>query len=94
MGKLDIVADKEVAARLRPQWKLAEGDVYDATYVNQYVEANRDLLPVSFSSASVQTIQNCPETTAEVRFMIDPAEDKSHPEPKDVPCEEHHESSQ
>ena len=26
MGKLDIVADKEVAGRLRMQWKLTERD--------------------------------------------------------------------
>jgi outer membrane protein assembly factor BamA len=44
MGKLDIVADKEVAARLRAAWRLAEGDVYDNTYIDQFLEANRDLL--------------------------------------------------
>jgi outer membrane protein assembly factor BamA len=64
MGKLDIVADKEVAARLRAEWKVAEGDVYDLTYVDQYVEANRALLP-GFSRANVHRIQNCPEAVVE-----------------------------
>ena len=51
MGKLDIVADKEVAGRLRPEWKLTEGDVYDRTYIDEYLQTNRDLLPLGFSRA-------------------------------------------
>lgn len=93
MGKLDIVADKEVAARLRPEWKQAEGDVYDQAYIDQYLEANRDLLPVGFSRANVHGILNCPDAVVEVRLIIDPAEDTSHAEPKNVPCEEHHDVS-
>jgi outer membrane protein insertion porin family len=90
MGKLDIVADKEVAARLRAEWKLAEGGVYDPTYLDRYLERNRDLLPTGFSEANVHKIQNCPDAVVEVRLIIDPAEDASHAEPKNVPCEEHH----
>jgi len=93
MGKLDIVADTEVAARLQREWKLAEGDVYDQTYIVQYLEINRDLLPVGFSRANVQTIQNCPDAVVEVRLIIDPAEDTSHAEPKNILCEEHHDAS-
>jgi hypothetical protein len=93
MGKLDIVADKELAARLRAGWKLAEGDVYDQTYIDQYLEANRDLLPVGFSRANLYGILNCPEAVIEVRLIIDPAEDTSHAEPQNIPCEEHHDVS-
>jgi len=93
IGKLDIVADKEVAARLRAEWKLAEGDVYDRTYVDQYLEANRDLLPVGFSRANVHIIQNCPDAVVEVRLIVDPAEDTSHAEPKNVLCEDQHDVS-
>lgn len=93
MGKLDIVADKEVAARLRAEWKLPEGDVYDQAYIDQYLEANRDLLPVGFSRADVHGIQNCPDAVVEIRFIIDPAEDRAHAEAKNVPCEEHHDVS-
>jgi outer membrane protein assembly factor BamA len=88
MGKLDIVADKEVASRLRGEWKLAEGDVYDQTYIYRYLEANRDLLPMSFSTDNVQRSQNCPDALVGVRVIIDPDEDTSHAEPKDVPCKE------
>ena len=93
MGKLDIVADKEVAARLRTEWKLAEGDVYDQTYIDRYLEANRDLLPEGFNRANVQRIVNCPDAVLEVRLIIDPAEDTSHVEPKNVPCEKHQDVS-
>ena len=92
MGKLDIVADKGVASRLRGEWKLAEGDVYDQTYVDQYLEANRDLLPMGFSRDNVQRSQNCPDAVVGVRVIIDPDEDTSHAEPKDVPCKEHPDS--
>jgi hypothetical protein len=93
MGKLDIVADKELAARLRAVWKLAEGYVYDQTYIDQYLEANRDLLPVGFSRANVYGILNCPDAVVELRLIIDPAEDTSHAEPKNIPCEEDHDVS-
>ena len=93
MGKLDTVADKEVAARLHAEWKLAEGDVYDQTYIDQFLETNRDSLPLGFSRASVRTIQNCPDAVVAVRLIVDPEQDNSHPEAKKVPCEHHHDVS-
>jgi outer membrane protein assembly factor BamA len=93
MGKLDIVADEDVSVRLRAGWKLAEGDVYDHTYIDQYLDANRDLLPAGFSGANVHIIQNCPDAVVEVRLIIDTAEQTSHAEPKNVPCKEHHDVS-
>ena len=93
MGKLDTVADKEVAARLHAEWKLAEGDVYDRTYVDQFLEINRDSLPASFSRANVQTIQNCPDALVEIRLILDPAEETSPKEPKNVSCEHQHDVS-
>lgn len=90
MGKLDIVAADEVKLRLRAGWKLAEGDAYDYTYIDQYLEANRDLFPAGFSRANVATTQNCPEAVVEVRILIDPAEETSHAPQKSIPCEEHH----
>jgi hypothetical protein len=93
MGKLDIVADKEVAGRLRPEWKLTEGDEYDQTYIDEYLQTNRDLLPLGFSRANVHTIHNCPDAAVEVRLIVDPAEDTPHAEPKNVLCEDHHDVS-
>lgn len=93
MGKLDIVAEKEVAARLRSQWKLTEGDVYDNSYIDQYLETNRGMLPVGFSRANIEKVQNCPDTSVAVRLIVDPAADTTHAEPKNVLCEEHHDVS-
>jgi len=87
MGKLDIVAEKEVAGRLRMQWKLSEGDVYDYTYIDEYLTAARDILPSNFSRANVQTWQNCPQGLVQVRMIVDPAQDKSSSELKTVQCE-------
>jgi outer membrane protein assembly factor BamA len=91
MGKLDIVADKEIAARLRAEWKLTEGDVYDRSYVDTFLDKNRDLVPAGFSRADVSEIQNCPDAVVEVRMMVDPGGDESHAEPRNVPCEKHDE---
>ena len=89
MGKLETVADKEVAAKLHAEWKLAEGDVYDYYYIEQFLETNRDSLPRGFSRANVHTIQNCPDAVVEVRLLVDPTKDTSQAEPKNVPCEDH-----
>jgi hypothetical protein len=94
MGKLDVVAAKEIAARLRSEWKLAEGAVYDSTYINHYIDNNRALLPVSFSRENVGIFQNCPDALVEVRMMIDPAEEASHPAAKNVPCPDKHEAKE
>jgi outer membrane protein assembly factor BamA len=93
MGKLDIVAAEELKLRLRAQWKLTEGDVYDQTYIDQYLEANRDLLPAGFSRVNVTTTQNCREAVVQVRMLIDAAEDTSHATQKSIPCEEHRDVS-
>jgi outer membrane protein assembly factor BamA len=90
MGKLDVVADKEMAANLLAEWKLAEGDVYDRTYIDRFLEITRDSLPLGFSRANVQTIQNCPDALVDIRLIVNPAKDTSHAEPKNVLCEERH----
>jgi outer membrane protein assembly factor BamA len=88
MGKLDIVAEKEPAARLRTEWKLTEGDVYDNTYIDKYLATNSALLPGGFSRADIQTIRNCPDALIHVRLIVDPAQATSHPELKNIFCEE------
>ena len=90
MGKLEIVAAKQSAGRLRLQWKLPEGSVYDHTYLDKYIAANRDLLPSGFTRDSVQTGVDCPHALVDLKLVIDPAEDKS-PQPKGVPCESNNE---
>lgn len=88
MGKLEFLGDKQTAARLRAAWNLTEGDIYDNAYLDEYLTANRDLLPANFSRESVQISQSCPEAQVAVRMILDPAEDQSPPPPTNIPCEE------
>jgi hypothetical protein len=87
MGKLEIAASKEAAGRLRMEWKLPEGSVYDYSYLDKYIEANRDLLPAGFTRDKVQMVSDCPHALVDLKLIIDAAEDKSPQQPKDVPCE-------
>ena len=89
MGKLEIITDRDAtAARLRAAWKLTEGDVYDNTYIDDFLSSAHDILPADFGKANIQTIQNCPEALVSVRLIVDPAQDKSHSQPKNAPCDE------
>ena len=86
MGNLEIAAPKEAAGRLRMEWELQPGAVYDSSYLDKYLEANRDLLPTGFTRDGAQMAFDCPHAVVDVKLVIDPAEDKSPP-PKGVPCE-------
>jgi outer membrane protein assembly factor BamA len=93
MGKLEIRAGKETAARLRAEWKMAEGSTYDSTYVRKFVEANHSLLPEGFAAGDVRQLFNCPEAVVEVSLIIDPGEGTSEPQVKTIPCESHDDKS-
>jgi outer membrane protein assembly factor BamA len=46
MGELEFRGlDNSLTAKLRNAWKLRAGEVYDATYLNEYLPAARKLLP-------------------------------------------------
>lgn len=48
MGELEFRGiDNNLTARLRAAWKLRPGDVYDATYLKQFLPLARKLLPAS-----------------------------------------------
>lgn len=86
MGKLEVAGDKELAAKVRAAWTLEEGQVYDAGYVNHFLDDNRELLPVDFRLNNVRTTKNCPEATVKVTLMADASQDAPGEE-KSVPCE-------
>lgn len=88
LDKIEFVAEKQLAARLRARWKLREGSPYDLRYVDRFIEANRDLLPERFRREDVQVGKNCPEALVEVRLVIDPSADKTDSAPKSVLCKE------
>jgi outer membrane protein assembly factor BamA len=88
LDKVEFVGKKESISRLQVQWKLAAGAVYDAAYVDHYIEANRDFLPEGFGRNDVQIATDCPKALVAVRLVVDAAEDPSRSQLKDVPCEE------
>lgn len=92
LEKVEFLAEKQLAARLRSQWKLDTGSPYDQTYIDKYIEANQDLLPTGFGRDGVQFGTNCPEASVEVRFVIDRTEDSSKSKSKNVPCEKNKKS--
>jgi outer membrane protein insertion porin family len=48
MGELEFRGlDNTLTARLRAAWKLRPGDIFDATYLKQYLPQSRKLLPVA-----------------------------------------------
>ncbi len=48
MGELEFRGlDNSLMAKLRAAWKLRPGDVYDGTYISEYLPAAQKLLPPS-----------------------------------------------
>jgi outer membrane protein assembly factor BamA len=92
MGKLEILAKKEIADRLQAEWRLPEGAVFDLTYVDKYIGENRSLLPLGFARDGVQLVRNCPDALVEVRLPLD-AGLASQSQPKEVECEPSHDGS-
>ena len=87
LDKVEFVGKKEMTARLGMEWKLEAGSVYDSTYLDRYIDKNRDLLPGGFTRGDVQVGKDCPKALVEVRLVVDPAEDTSPSPAKSVPCE-------
>jgi outer membrane translocation and assembly module TamA len=87
LEKVEFVGKKEVTARLGMEWKLETGSVYDNSYLSEFIEANRDLLPTGFTRGDVQVAKDCPKALVEVRVVVDAAEDAGKTPAKEVPCE-------
>jgi outer membrane protein assembly factor BamA len=86
MGKLEIFAKKEVYDKLRAEWQLPEGAVFDPTYLDKYIDSNRSLMPTEFQREHVQIVRDCPDATVDVRLPLDPMDPRSQSLPKDREC--------
>jgi outer membrane protein assembly factor BamA len=93
MGKLEVFAKKELADKLRSEWQMAEGTVFDSTYVDQYLDANRPLFPQEFSRQNVQVVRDCPDASVKVRLLVDSTDLGAQSRPQDIECESSRESS-
>jgi outer membrane protein assembly factor BamA len=94
MGKLDVVARKEAAERLRAAWQLPEGAVFDLTYIDKYLNANRSLLPPEFTRDAVQVLRDCPNGSVQVRLPIDVSSTMSQPPLKNIDCQKSPDNSE
>lgn len=68
MGKLILkgLSEKEAGSLIK-RWKIAEGEIYDATYINQYIEKE---LPVNKKPASAQLKRNRQNGTVDVEISF------------------------
>lgn len=87
MGKLEIFARKEMAERLRTEWQMPEGAVFDMTYLEKYIGSNRSLLPPEFQREHMQLVRDCRDATVDVRLPLDQTDPRSQSVPKDLGCD-------
>ncbi|HYG99708.1 MAG TPA: POTRA domain-containing protein [Terriglobales bacterium] len=87
MGKLDIIGQSQTADLLKTRWSMAEGAVFDMTYVDKFIEENKSLLPEDFQPyKSVLYTRNCKEQTLSVVFLLESRPGFQQP-PSEVGCE-------
>jgi outer membrane protein assembly factor BamA len=71
MGDLEFRGlDNALTAKLRNAWKLRQGDVYDSTYLNEYLPAAQKLLPASLDwDVSSHVTANIRDKTVDVDLI-------------------------
>jgi outer membrane protein assembly factor BamA len=71
MGELEFRGlDNSLTAKLRAIWKLRQGDVYDATYLEEYLSAAHKLLPVNLDwDVSPHVTANLRDKTVDVDLI-------------------------
>ena len=88
MGKLEVIAKKELAEQLSTAWQLHEGAIYDYSYVDRYIHANDQILPPGFTMQNVQLVRNCQDTTVDVRLQVEANDPAAQTRPKETGCEQ------
>ena len=88
MRKLDIVAPKELTDKLTTHWEMSEGAVFDKTYIQKYVDANRSSLPNGFTNEDIHVVRDCPKQMVDVWFMVQAVDPVSTRARQNVECEE------
>ena len=73
MDRLEISGPPEDAEKLQVRWEMAPGAVFDASYVETFLEKNRSLLPLDFTQANgVQLFPDCRDATVSVHLHLTP----------------------
>jgi len=71
MGELEFRGlDNSLTAKLRNAWKIRQGEVYDATYLSEYLPAAQKLLPSAFDwEVASHVTANVREKTVDVDLI-------------------------
>jgi len=83
MGQLRIFGKEEVAERLKAEWGLREGAVFDFSYPTKY--ASHSGFPVD---EYIHLIRNCPSARIDVQLIVDRSDPQLQSEPGNVNCSE------
>ena len=89
MGKFEVQGPKELADFLQPRWNLAEGAVFDQSYLATYLRENQEALGKTFEvSDAIRQIRNCRDHTIEIHIVLPgiPAPGSPGPVP-DIDCD-------
>jgi outer membrane protein insertion porin family len=88
MGVLTIrEKGSDVGEKLRARWELLPGQPFDATYIQQFLDENRSLLPATFDlSRGIVTARDCERDVVTVFIDLDSEHPTQHP-PKDSGCD-------
>lgn len=71
MDQLEISGPVEVAEKLQTRWELSPGAVFNAGYVETFLEKNSSLLPADFTQSSgVELFRDCRDMTVSVHFHL------------------------
>lgn len=87
MGKLEVIAPKELAEKIGAQWSLREGSVFDLAYPEKFLQDHRQLFPKSFQADRIQRARNCRDLTVNGRLPIDSMDPRSHTPFTESGCE-------
>ena len=87
MGKLEIFAKEELANKLRANWEIREGEIFDSNSLATFVDSNHTLLPADFTRQNIQLAKDCPSAIVGVRIVVDTTSYSSIPPAKIVRCD-------
>jgi outer membrane translocation and assembly module TamA len=93
MGSFDVFGSQDTASLLKTRWDLGEGQPFDTSYIDKFVQQNKTLLPAGFQPfQSIVVTRNCRKSTVAVYLVLDPGKLLSDA-PRDTDCNEETKSS-
>lgn len=71
MGRLEVFGKLEESEPLETRWSLRQGSVFDAGYVQRFLDQNPSLLPSNFNELDdVRAIRDCRDSTVNVAIVL------------------------